>query len=299
MLAAAESGIAMPNITAAHSHAGKVELYYEDHGIGTPVVLIHGYPLDARFWEKQIPALLATGHRAVAYDRRGFGRSTASPDGTDFDTFAADLNAVLEALDLIDAVLIGYGMGTGEVVRYLATYGAGRVSKAVLLAPLPPFLLQTEETPHGVGLAHFDEQIAQAHEDPIGYLTAFAGDMFAFAGAADASDASDPADAAAADAAIQSWTEAAATLSPRTCAAAIPTWITDFRADVAAVSRLDLPILILHGTADRILPIDATARPLRKLLPAATSVELADAPHGMPWTHADVVNRALVRFLLS
>ncbi|NUP49237.1 MAG: alpha/beta hydrolase [Catenulispora sp.] len=276
----------MPNITAAHSHAGKAELYYEDHGIGTPVVLIHGYPLDARFWEKQIPALLAAGHRTVAYDRRGFGRSAASPDGSDFDTFAADLNAVLEALDLADAVLIGQGMGTGEVIRYLGTYGAGRVSKAVLLAPLPPFLLRTEETPHGVDLAYFDEQIARAREDPVGFLTAFAGDMFA--GAADAPET-----------AIQSWTEAAATLSPRTCAAAIPTWITDFRADVAAVSRLDLPILILHGSADRILPIDATAHPLRKLLPTATFIELPGAPHGMQWTHADSVNRALVRFLLS
>ncbi|GAA2024055.1 bromoperoxidase [Catenulispora yoronensis] len=286
----------MPNITAAHDHAAPAVLHVEDHGTGRPVVLVHGYPLDARFWERQIPALVAAGHRAVAHDRRGFGRSTASVDGADFDTFAADLDAVLTTLDLTDAVLVGYAMGSGEVVRYLRNYGSARVSGAVLLAPLPPFLLRTEQSPNGMDLAYFDLKIAEARADPVGFLTALVGDMFAGSGSGTGAE-TETETGAETEAAIKTWTPVATALPARTCAAAIPTWITDFREDVAALAALGLPTLIMHGTEDRVLPIEATSRPLHELLPDAGYSEVEGAPHGLVWTHADTVNGALIRFL--
>ena len=278
----------MPHITADHAYADAVELYYEDSGSGQPVVLIHGYPLDARIWEKQICALLGAGYRTVAYDRRGFGRSTASPDGADFDTFAADLNALVMALDLTDAVLVGHAMGTGEIARYLSRYGTDRVTKVVLLAPLLPYLLHTDETPAGKDLSHFDAKITEAHHDPAGFLDAIVADFF------DASEGPTPGTGTIDPTTLEVWTRLAATLPARTCAAAIPTWITDFRPDVPAIT---VPALVVHGTNDRILPIAATSRPLRDLLPRATYTVIDGAPHGLLWTHVDEVNKALLDFL--
>jgi non-heme chloroperoxidase len=135
----------MPRIAVGTENGQPIEIHYEDHGSGDPVVLIHGYPLNGNSWELQERALLATGHRVISYDRRGFGRSSQPTVGYDYDTFAADLKTLLEYLDLTDVVLVGFSMGTGEVTRYLGTYGSERVRKAALLGTVPPFLLKTDD----------------------------------------------------------------------------------------------------------------------------------------------------------
>ncbi|MEU9335524.1 alpha/beta hydrolase [Streptomyces sp. NPDC048290] len=274
----------MPYITIGHEHGAAVDLYYEDHGTGRPAVLIHGYPLDARGWYRQVPALLAAGHRVITYDRRGFGRSSPVADGYDYDTFAADLERVLTALDVTGAVLVGHAMGTGEIARYLGAHGAARVTGAAFLAPLPPFLLRTEATPHGVELSRFDALIARARGDRAGYLAELRAVLLAPDGSGDA---------ALADA----FADLASTASARACVAVIPTWITDFRADVADLAATGVPVLIVQGTQDQFLPIDATGRSLRRMLPRARYLEIGGAPHGLLWTHADQVNAALLDFL--
>src|ERR1700691_3650067 len=146
----------MSYVTVGKENSTNIDLYYEDHGAGSAVILIHGYPLDGASWEKQIPVLLAAGHRVITYDRRGFGKSSQPTIGYDYDTFAADLKAVVDELDLREATLVGFSMGTGEVTRYLGSYGSDRVVKAALFAPIPPFLLQTDDNPKGVPQSVFD-----------------------------------------------------------------------------------------------------------------------------------------------
>ncbi|MEU6657532.1 alpha/beta hydrolase [Streptomyces sp. NPDC046821] len=275
----------MPHITIGPDIGGTVELHYEDRGTGRPVVLVHGYPLDSRSWDKQVPALLTAGYRVITYDRRGFGRSSPASDGYDYDTLAADLNSVLDELDLGDAVLVGHAAGTGEIARYLGEYGSARVAKAVFLAPLPPFLLRTDETPHGVDLTFFDELMAKARSRDRGaYFTELC-DLFLNTAKTAGTGW---------DGAGETFLDIAASTSARACVAVIPAWITDFRADIASI---DVPALIVHGAGDRLLPVDATGRPLRTLLPRATYIEIADAPHGLLWTHADEVNEAVLAFL--
>src|SRR3984957_11836077 len=163
----------MPYVTVGKENSGNIELYYEDHGSGQPVVLIHGYPLSGASWEKQVPVLLEAGYRVITYDRRGFGKSSQPSVGYDYDTFAADLNAVMEELDLRDAILVGHSMGTGEVTRYLGTYGSGRVSKAVLISPIPPFLLQTGDNPEGLPASLFDGFVHTAAADAPAWMKGF------------------------------------------------------------------------------------------------------------------------------
>ncbi|MFI6060083.1 alpha/beta fold hydrolase [Streptomyces sp. NPDC051286] len=275
----------MPYITAGHDDNTVVELYYEDHGTGQPVVLIHDYPLDGRSWHRQVPPLLAAGHRVITYDRRGFGRSSHAAEGYDYDSLAADLDALLTGLDLTETVLVGHAAGTGEITRYLGTYDAARVAKAVFLAGLGPYLLRTEETPYGIELSAFDVLIAEARRDPQARFAELRRDFFNTD-----ENLGTRFDAEAAKAFL----DIAAAASPRAAVAVIPTWITDFRTDIAAI---DVPVLIVHGTHDRLLPIDATSRPLHALLPRAVYVEIPAAPHGLLWTHADEVNRALLDFL--
>src|SRR6202050_3075878 len=147
----------MPAITVGRENSADIEIHYEDHGTGQPVVLIHGYPLSGRGWDKQVPALLAAGKRVITYDRRGFGQSSQPTTGYDYDTFAADLKALVDKLDVHDMVLAGFSMGTGEVTRYLGTYGSARVAKAALFGPIPPFLLQTDDNPLGIPQSVFDD----------------------------------------------------------------------------------------------------------------------------------------------
>ncbi|MGW0120805.1 alpha/beta fold hydrolase [Streptomyces sp. NPDC003327] len=276
----------MPYITVGQENTNPVELYFEDQGAGQPVVLIHGFPLDGHSWERQTAALLDAGHRVITYDRRGFGRSTQPTTGYDYDTFAADLNTVMETLDLNDAVLVGFSMGTGEVARYISTYGSARVAKVAFLASLEPCLLRTDDNPDGVAPREFfDGVVAAVKADRYAYYTAFFNDFY---------NLDENLGSRISEEAVRNSWNTAARGGSFAASAAPATWYTDFRADIPSV---DVPALILHGTADRILPAENTARPFHKALPSADYVEIEGAPHGLLWTHAEEVNTALLAFL--
>ncbi|MEW1809594.1 alpha/beta hydrolase [Pseudarthrobacter phenanthrenivorans] len=276
----------MAFITVGTENSTDIELYYEDHGSGQPVVLIHGYPLDGSSWEKQTAALLAAGYRVITYDRRGFGKSSKPAEGYDYDTFAADLNSLLTTLDLNDVVLVGFSMGTGEVGRYLGTYGSARVARAAFLGSLEPYLLKTDDNPDGVPQDVFDGLLEAVTADRYAFFTEFFKNFYnsdTFLGTPRLSQ----------EVMNAGWnlaTGAGATAS----VAAQPTWLTDFRRDIP---KIDVPALIVHGTADNILPIDSTGRLFAKALPGAEYVEIEGAPHGLLWTHAAEVNEALLGFL--
>ncbi|GAA1965387.1 alpha/beta hydrolase [Catenulispora subtropica] len=276
----------MSYITVGQENSTNIELYYEDHGSGQPVVLIHGFPLDGHSWEKQSAALLDAGYRVITYDRRGFGQSSHAAYGYDYDTFAADLNTLMETLDLHDVVMVGFSMGTGEVARYVSTYGSSRLAKVAFLASLEPYLLKTDDNPTGAAPMEFFQGISDTVKaDRYAYYTAFYEDFY---------NLDDNLGTRIGEEAVRnSWN--VATAGGSHAAAASPlAWPTDFRADIP---KIDVPALIVHGTADRILPIDSTARPFHKALPTADYVEIDGAPHGMLWTHAAEVNRALLDFL--
>jgi pimeloyl-ACP methyl ester carboxylesterase len=275
----------MAFVTVGKENSTAIELYYEDHGAGAPVVLIHGYPLDGHSWERQVPALLDAGYRVIAYDRRGFGRSSQPTVGYEYDTFAADLNALMEHLDLRGAALVGFSMGTGEVARYLGTYGSARVTRAAFLASLQPYLLKTEDNPGGVDGSVFAGIEQAVRADRYAYFDEFYKSFY---------NTDENLGSRLSEAALRASWNVAAGAGAFASVACVPTWPTDFRADIA---RIDVPALILHGTADRILPIDVTGRPFRALLPAAEYVEVAGAPHGLLWTHHEEVTAALLSFL--
>ncbi len=277
----------MGYIKVGTENSTDVELYYEDHGTGQPVVLIHGYPLDGSSWEKQTAALLQAGHRVITYDRRGFGRSSKPTTGFDYDTFAADLKGVIDALDLRDVVLVGFSMGTGEVGRYLGTYGSDRVAKAVFLGSLEPYLLQADDNPDGVPQSVFDPLLAAVQADRYAFFTEFFKGFF---------NTDELLGNRLSQEALDANQQLAYNSSAHASVWAQPTWLTDFRGDIA---KVDVPALIVHGTADNILPIDATGRRFAKALPTAKYVEIDGAPHGMLWTHADEVNEILLGFLAA
>ena len=280
----------MAYITVGTENSVDIDLYYTDQGPtdAQPVVLIHGFPLNGESWGKQQAALLDAGYRVIAYDRRGFGQSSKVGSGFDYDTFAGDLHALIEDLDLHDAVLVGFSMGTGEIARYLSRYGSGRVAKAAFLGSLEPFLLITDDNPDGAGPQEFFDGIAQSvRDDRYAFIAGFYKDFYNLDDTLGSRISQE-----ALDASIQ-----VATYAGNAAIAAAPlTWPTDFRADIPAV---DVPALILHGTADNILPIDKTARRFKELLPDATYVEIEGAPHGLLWTHGAEVNEALLAFLNS
>jgi non-heme chloroperoxidase len=275
----------MAFVTVGTENSTNVDLYYEDHGEGQPVVLIHGYPLDGHSWEKQSAALLAAGYRVITYDRRGFGQSSQPTTGYDYDTFAHDLKVVLDTLDLNDVVLVGFSMGTGEVARYVGTYGSARVAKVAFLASLEPFLLRTDDNPEGVPQEVFDGISAAVKADRYAYFTEFYKNFY---------NTDDNLGTRLSEEALRNSWNVAAGASFIASSAAVPTWLTDFRADIP---KIDVPALILHGTADNILPIDVTGRRFHKLLPAAKYVEIENAPHGLLWTHGDEVTAELLDFL--
>ena len=276
----------MAFIKVGTENSTDIELYYEDHGAGQPVVLIHGYPLSGASWEKQTTALLAAGYRVITYDRRGFGKSSQPITGYDYDTFANDLTTLLDTLDLQDVVLVGFSMGTGEVGRYLGTHGSARVAKAAFLGSLEPFLLQTPDNPTGVPQEVFDGLRDAVTADRYAFFGEFYKNFYnsdEFLGTPRLSQA-----------VIDVSLATAYGASAHASVAAQPTWLTDFRADVA---KIDVPSLIVHGTADNILPIDSTGREFAKALPSAEYVEIEGAPHGMLWTHAAEINEILLGFL--
>ena len=275
----------MPYVTVGQENSAPIELYYEDHGSGQSVVLIHGYPLDGHSWEKQLPALLESGKRVITYDRRGFGRSSQPTTGYDYDTFAADLKALVDKLDLREAVLAGFSMGTGEITRYLGTYGSDRVTKAALFGPLPPFLLQTDDNLLGVPQSVFDGFEKMITTDRYAWFKFFF-DNFYNVDKLHGSRISEEAWNASFQVAVGS--SAYATM------ACVSTWLTDFRADLP---KIDVPMLVVQGSEDRILPIDATGRRLPALVKDVRFIEIDGGPHNIGWTHPEEVNKALLDFI--
>jgi non-heme chloroperoxidase len=277
----------MPYITVGHENSSPITIHYEDIGSGQPVVLIHGFPLSGRSWEKQIPPLLEAGFRVITYDRRGFGQSSQPSAGYDYDTFAADLDKLLTELDLRDAVIAGFSMGGGEVARYLGTYGSERISKAAILSGVPPYLLKTPKTPNALDQSVFDGIQAAIATDRFAFLTAFYKDFYNLD--------ENLGTRISEDAVHDSWNVAAGA-SPIGTYECPQTWHTDFRADLA---KIDVPTLVTQGTGDRILPIEATGDRTHELIEDSHYVVIDGAPHGCLWTHADEVNRALIEFLVG
>jgi non-heme chloroperoxidase len=274
----------MPSITVGRENSTSIEIHYDDHGDGPPVVLIHGYPLDGRSFEKQETALLAAGYRVIAHDRRGFGQSSQPAIGYDYDTFAADLDALLRTLELTDVTLVGFSMGTGEVIRYLAAYGSHRVRKAVLLGPVPPFLLATDDN-DGLPGELFDGFVSAVHDDRPAFMTGFLTNFYnydVFGGTLVSEDRF-----------RASW-NTATNASAIAAAACIGTWLTDFRADLP---KIDVPVLVMQGDQDRILPPEHTGNRLPALIADVKHIAVAGGPHAIIWTHADEVNSALLDFL--
>jgi non-heme chloroperoxidase len=277
----------MPYVAVGLENGADISLYYEDHGdrAGQPVVLIHGYPLDGHSWERQHRVLLAAGYRVIAYDRRGFGRSSQPAIGYDYDTFAADLNALLDHLNLSDVDLVGFSMGTGEVTRYLGRYGSGRVRKAALLGAIPPFLLKTDDNPEGVDGQVFEDIKSAIVADRYAYFESFLNNFY---------NVDKLGGTRISDRAWQASFIVACGASPYATYACVDTWLTDFRGDLP---RIDVPLLVVHGTEDRILPFDSTARRLPALVPGARLVAVEGGPHNIGWTFPDEVNEALLSFL--
>jgi non-heme chloroperoxidase len=288
----------MAYLRVGEENSTGIELYYEDHGAGEPAVLIHGFPLSGHFWEKQVAALLNAGLRVITYDRRGFGGSSQPAVGYDCDTFTRDLHMLLTMLDLHDAVLIGHAMGAGDVVHYLAVYGSERVANAVLIAPTPPFLLKTADNPDGIDGRIFDEAIRAIRVDRPAYLSALLADVYnvdANAGAlgTDGARPPGPVHHIGHDAVQFSW-NVAVNASAKATEDCVVVGLTDYRKDLP---KIDVPTLIIQGDEDRVLPLQFTGQRLVSLIKGAQLEVIAGGPHGIAWTHAEEVNRALLDFL--
>ena len=288
----------MASLRVGEENSTGIELYYEDHGAGVPAVLIHGFPLSSHFWEKQVTALLNGGLRVITYDRRGFGGSSQPAVGYDCDTFTRDLHTLVSLLDLHNAVLIGHAMGAGDVVHYLAIYGSERVAKAVLIAPTPPFLLKTADNPDGVDGRVFDAAIRAIRADRPAYLSALLADIYnmdAHAGGpgTDGARPSNYAHHVSHDAVQFSW-NVAVNASPKATEDCVVVGLTDYRKDLP---KIDVPTLILQGDEDRVLPLQSTGQRLVSLIKGAQLEVIVGGPHGIAWTHAEEVNRALLDFL--
>jgi len=275
----------MATITVGRENSTDIELYYEDHGAGKPVVLIHGYPLSGASWEKQTTALLAAGHRVITYDRRGFGKSSQPTSGYDYDTFAEDLRKVVTTLELDDFALAGFSMGGGEVVRYIGKYGSKGVRKAAILSGVPPYLLKAPDNPEGVPIDVFSGIEAAIVADRYAFFTGFFNNFYN----TDVELGKHISD----EVVKASWNVATGSSATATLAC-VATWYTDFRQDVA---RVDVPTLVMHGDADRIVPITSAGARTAQLIKGAKYVVVKGAPHGMLWTHADEVSKELVSFL--
>ena len=261
------------------------QLYYKDWGQGRPVVLIHGWPLDADMWEYQAPVLAEAGFRVIAYDRRGFGRSDQPWSGYDYDTMADDLKAVMDRLDLKDAALVGFSMGGGEIARYLSRHGGTRVSRAVLVSAVTPMLLKTDDHPEGIDRGVFQRIVTSLKADRPQFLTEFSKSFFGV-GLLTSPVSSD----------LVQWTGRLAMLaSPKAttdCVWALAA--TDFRPDMKAFT---VPTLVIHGDADHTVPINVSGKAAAAAIPGAVLKIYAGAPHAIPLTHKDELNRDLLTFL--
>jgi non-heme chloroperoxidase len=275
----------MPHFNVGKENSANIELYYEDHGSGQPVILIHGYPLNGASWEKQTTALLSAGHRVITYDRRGFGKSSQPTSGYNYDTFAEDLHKLITHLELRDFALVGFSMGGGEVARYIGKYGSKGVSKAVILSGVPPFLLKTPDNPEGVDQSVFDGIEKAVTADRYAFFTEFVKNFY---------NTDVLLNKRVSEQVVQASWNVAALSSATASLACVPTWHEDFRKDLA---KIDIPTLVMHGDADRILPINAAGARTAKLIKGARFVVVKDGPHCISWTHADEVNAELLNFL--
>ncbi len=275
----------MPYITVGKENSGNIDLYYEDHGSGAPVVLIHGWPLSGRSWEKQLPALLNAGHRVITYDRRGFGDSSKPVFGYEYDTLADDLHKLITKLDLGDITLVGFSMGGGEVARYLGIHGSERVSKAVFIAAIPPFLLKTPDNPEGIDGGVFEGIKTAIEADRPAFLSQFLVNFY---------NVDVLRGKQISDEVVQLSWNIAAGASPKGTLDCVSAWLTDFRNDL---KRIDVPTLVIHGDADRILPLAATGTRTATFVKGSELVIVEGGPHGLNWTHAEKVNRELTAFL--
>jgi pimeloyl-ACP methyl ester carboxylesterase len=275
----------MPYVDVGKENSGSINIHYEDHGSGQPVVLIHGYPLSSASWEKQIPVLLGAGYRVITYDRRGFGKSSQPTTGYNYDTFAEDLHHVVTHLKLRDFSLVGFSMGGGEVARYIGKYGSKDVRSAVLIGSVPPYLLKTADNPEGVDGSVFEGIQKAIAADRYAFFTEFFRDFY---------NADVYLGKRISQQAIQANWNVAAAASATASLACVPTWHEDFRSDVA---KIDVPTLVIHGEADRIVPFAAAGQRTAKLIEGAELVVIKDGPHAVGWTHADEVNSALTTFL--
>src|SRR6202051_3339100 len=275
----------MPYVNVGKENSSDIELYYEDHGSGQPIVLIHGYPLSGASWEKQVPALLDAGSRVITYDRRGFGKSSQPTGGYNYDTFAEDLHQLVTQLKLRDFTLVGFSMGGGEVARYFGKYGSKGVSKAVIISGVPPFLLKTPDNPEGVDTSVFEGIEKAVIADRYAFFTEFFKNFY---------NTDLLLNKRVSEQAVQASWNVAAGCSATASLACVPTWHEDFRKDV---NKIDVPSLVMHGDADRILPISAAGARTAKLIKGARLSVVKDGPHCIPWTHADEVNAELTGFL--
>lgn len=275
----------MPHVQIGKENSGDIHLHYEDHGSGDPVVLIHGYPLSGSSWERQIPALLAAGHRVITYDRRGFGGSSQPASGYNYDTFAEDLHKLISHLKLRDFALVGFSMGGGEVARYIGKYGSKGVTKAVFMSSVPPYLLRTADNPEGVDASVFEGIEKAIAVDRYAFFAGFFKDFFnadQFLGKRISQDA------------IQASFQVAAAASPIATAACVPAWHEDFRKDLA---RVDVPTLVIQGDSDRIVPFAASGQRTAQLVKGAQLHVIKGGPHAINWTHPEEVTPALLQFL--
>jgi len=275
----------MPYVNVGKENSSDIDLYYEDHGSGKPVVLIHGYPLSGASWEKQLPVLLDAGHRVITYDRRGFGKSSQPTTGYNYDTFAEDLHKLVTQLKLRDFAVVGFSMGGGEVARYLGKYGSKGVSKAVIISGVPPFLLKAPDNPEGVDGSVFEAIQKAVVADRYTFFTDFFRNFY---------NTDLLLGKRVSEQVVQASWNVAAGASATASLACVPTWHEDFRKDL---SRIDVPTLVIHGDADRILPISASGLRTAKLIKGARLSVVKDGPHCITWTHAEEVNSELANFL--
>jgi non-heme chloroperoxidase len=275
----------MPHVTVGKENSSNIDLYYEDHGSGQPVILIHGYPLNGASWEKQVPVLLRAGHRVITYDRRGFGKSSQPTTGYNYDTFAEDLHKLITHLELREFALVGFSMGGGEVARYIGKYGSKGVSKAVIISGVPPFLLKTSDNPEGVDASVFEGIQKAVAADRYAFFTEFFKNFY---------NTDVLLNKRVSEQVVRASWNVAAGASATASLACVPTWHEDFRQDVA---KIDVSTLVIQGDADRILPIAASGQRTAKLIKGARLSVVKDGPHCITWTHAEEVNTELVNFL--
>jgi non-heme chloroperoxidase len=272
-------------IHVGQENSTPIELYYEDHGAGKPVVLIHGWPLSGASWEKQTDALLAAGFRVITYDRRGFGKSSQPAIGYEYDTFAEDLHKLVTTLDLRGFALVGFSMGGGEVARYIGKHGTDRVSKAVFISSVPPYLVKAPDNQTGVEMGVFDGIKKAIAADRPAFMTQFLNNFY---------NVDQLGGKLISDEVVRLSWNVAMGASAKGTLDCVTAWYTDFRKDLP---KVDVPALVIHGDADRIVPIDASGRRTHEQVKGSKLVVLQGAPHGLIWTHADRVNAELLSFL--